>query len=277
MTQICSLVTEMAVLRFSSLVTVLIFVTFIVNCVNSEERITDGIVAKPGQFPYTVSLRNLNKIHFCGGALINNYWTITAARCTRAQNSQPSGVLITVAAHRSSNDGIMYRTQVIVNHPNFNLQNRENDISMIRSADFVDYRSNVRPIALPTTDITEIHVGNFRAIVIGWGAPHAPIAEQPFYLSEVLRYQKKTVLARQSCRRHLGHVDGRFVHEATTICTQNYHTKGVCPGDEGSPLVSAGGKLTGIVTWGKGCGRNFPDVYTRIFPFLKWIRSNALQ
>lgn len=46
-------------------------------------------------------------------------------------------------------------------------------------------------------------------------------------------------------------------------------------GDIGSPLVvTKNNELIGIASWNIPCGRGYPDVYTRIFPFYNWIQQN---
>lgn len=41
--------------------------------------IAGGKDAVPGQFPYLVSLRRADDLNFCGGAILNTRWILTAA------------------------------------------------------------------------------------------------------------------------------------------------------------------------------------------------------
>lgn len=46
---------------------------------------------------------------------------------------------------------------------------------------------------------------------------------------------------------------------------------------KGGPLVDISTpnnlKLIGIVSWGNGCARNYPYVYTRVYSYLDWIKE----
>lgn len=167
----------MAVIGFGSLV-IVAFVAFNVQYVSAESRLINGTVAKAGQFPYQVSLRGLNKIHFCAGALLSNNWIVTVARCMRGDFSNPSQVLITVGARKSWNDGRMYPVQEIRNHPQFNLERSLHDISMVRSVESIQYVDGiVQPVPTPVTDdITESGIGIRSVVVSGWGATTAEVS-----------------------------------------------------------------------------------------------------
>lgn len=52
-----------------------------VHVPNSDLRITNGYIAKRGQFPWQVALI-VSESSFCGGSLISSQWILTAAHCT---------------------------------------------------------------------------------------------------------------------------------------------------------------------------------------------------
>ena len=50
-----------------------------------------------------------------------------------------------------------------------------------------------------------------------------------------------------------------------------------CQGDSGGPL-SCNGKLTGIVSFGIGCGRPmYPGIYTKVEMYASWIESLTIR
>lgn len=141
------------------------------------ERIVGGETAQKGQFPYIVSLRVMiveenssgSKIgvsysHFCGGSILSEWWTITAAHCTQLPYS-PYNVIIVVGAHRYGNDGIRYRLDRFVNHPEYDPELSDNDVALMRARNRIQFSYRVQPIAM-----RRMHVdGGVAAVISGWG------------------------------------------------------------------------------------------------------------
>lgn len=49
----------------------------------------------------------------------------------------------------------------------------------------------------------------------------------------------------------------------------------MCNGDSGGALV-ANGEVIGMLSWGRACGSNLPDVFVRISSYVDWINQKAV-
>lgn len=87
-----------------------------------------------------------------------------------------------------------------------------------------------------------------------------------------LRAAPVTVLSDEVCgRAYPGDADGQYRADSMVCAGDDGGGKDACQGDSGGPLV-AQGRLIGLVSWGRGCGRaDSPGVYTRIAPFADFV------
>lgn len=99
--------------------------------------------------------------------------------------------------------------------------------------------------------------------------------QEPGQLAPILQLQQGMTTTRSHCRQSLRAMQlGRMVHE-TSICTMSPNGQGNCRGDSGGPLINEEGVCVAIVSFTIGCGTQFPDVFTRVFPFLRFIYENT--
>lgn len=130
-------------------------------------RILGGADAKEGQFPYQVSLRHKDGDHFCGGAIVNNRFILTAAHCTIGSNSSPDSIHAVVGAFKRLEGGVSYKVSEITNHPGYDREKRLNDISLLCTAEDIIFTNLIQPIALPTHDLPRYE--KTEVIASGWG------------------------------------------------------------------------------------------------------------
>lgn len=126
-----------------------------------DDRIVGGKEAKPGQFPYQVSLRYANS-HICGGSIISDRWIVTAGHCII---TNVSNLVAVVGAHRISGDGVVYNLNKAIVHENYDSSTIKNDIALVQTADPIEFSLRIRPIALNKKHID----GGVSAVVSGWG------------------------------------------------------------------------------------------------------------
>lgn len=128
-------------------------------------RIVGGDIAQPGQFPYQVSLRDVQIGHVCGGAIVAARWAVTAQHCTVPYYDNRENVVIVTAGH-SIQSGVEYPVEIIIQHEHFEAGSLTNDISMVRTTFAIQFNELVSAIPFSPNFIG----AGLQSRVSGWGS-----------------------------------------------------------------------------------------------------------
>ncbi|XP_017769482.1 PREDICTED: trypsin-7-like [Nicrophorus vespilloides] len=215
--------------------------------------------------PYQLSLEYLGS-HICGASILSKSFAITAAHCTYGVRA--AQLKVRAGSGIVEHGGQLIPISRIHQHPDYNIINLDNDISILLLKVPIKLNFRAQPIALPNWSET-IKVGT-TAFASGWGVIKGtdmfPINLQAITISIIghdtcqLLYENEDITRNMMCAiSWIGKMD-------------------TCRGDSGGPLVS-NGKLIGITSWGYGCARdNFPGVYTNVQNYRDfiWKKTNGL-
>lgn len=214
-----------------------------------NRRIVGGQEAVPNSHPYQVSQLHTRLIltSLCGGSVIRPTIVLTAAHCPI--NTQTTTV-ITGAHDRTLNEPNQQRRTVpsanYILHPQYNTQNLNNDIALLRFTEPLTFNSFVQPISLATSNAPSF-VGE-TATTTGWGR-----VSDSGTSSNVLRVVTNRVISNADCAAVFG---STVVNEAV-ICVDTTGGRGSCSGDSGGPLTLPEGSnrlQIGVVSFGASAG-----------------------
>uniref|UniRef100_A0A8D2J1S1 Peptidase S1 domain-containing protein n=1 Tax=Varanus komodoensis TaxID=61221 RepID=A0A8D2J1S1_VARKO len=230
-------------------------------------RIVGGQSAKPGSWPWQVSISN-NKQHFCGGSLISDQWILSAAHCFYDANIFNTYEVLLGANQlfNPSSNAAAPPLKKIVLYPAYNPDTNSGDVALLQLKAPVKFTEYIRPVCLPNSSVQ--FTPNADCWVTGWGNINSNV-NLPF--PSVLQQVKVPLISQKACNTLYNNVTtshiGKDLIKDDMICAGFPEGgKDSCQGDSGGPLVCnlpEGWTQAGIVSWGIGCAQaSRPGVYT---------------
>ncbi|XP_066504518.1 mannan-binding lectin serine protease 1 isoform X2 [Hoplias malabaricus] len=272
------------------------------------KRIVGGRTATAGLFPWQVllSVEDVSRVPegrwFGSGALLSSSWVLTAAHVLRSQRRDtsiipvsPEHVCVTLGITdiREKQLSINRSVERLVLHPQFNPQNYDNDIALVRLSQDVALNELVRPVCLPPPWVRGQSLSplpHTLGVVAGWGinTGNASMSESvlnsnPGIVSEVLQYVKLPVVEQEECEASYASRSVDYNITENMFCAGFYEGgRDTCLGDSGGAFVIEDTKsgrwvAQGLVSWGgpEECGsQRVYGVYTRIANYAHWVHTH---
>lgn len=231
-----------------------------------DPRIVGGTVvpAHTYEFIAFITVETKKGSWLCGGTLIDATTVLTAGHCVTddwGRKVGPKAVTVTLARNdrKARRQGTTRKVSAVERHPDFTYaEGIPFDLAALTLRTPV---VGIAPINMPAAG--EDDPGQ-AAIVAGWGA-----TREGGGAKNLMRQTTLSVIDTTDCSQELG---GRSNLGSEHLCAFA-QDKDSCQGDSGGPLFIDRGAdkpeakryaQIGIVSWGIGCGRKYPGVYTRL-------------
>ncbi|XP_050164392.1 LOW QUALITY PROTEIN: mannan-binding lectin serine protease 1 [Myiozetetes cayanensis] len=270
------------------------------------KRIIGGRNAEPGFFPWQALIvvedmsRVPNDKWFGSGALLSDSWVLTAAHVLRSQRRDKTvipvskeHVTVYLALHdvRNKMDAVNRTVEKIILHEEFDIQNYNHDIALVKLKEKVTMGKYVMPVCLPQLEHElEGPHPNTLGLVAGWGISNPNITVDEIIssgmrtLSDILQYVKLPVVLHAECKTSYESRSGNYSVTENMFCAGYYEGgKDTCLGDSGGAFViqDPGTRrwvAQGLVSWGgpEECGsKQVYGVYTKVSNYVNWVEKKT--
>ncbi|ESO03651.1 hypothetical protein HELRODRAFT_191905 [Helobdella robusta] len=238
-----------------------------------EEFIVGGEYAKPGEFPWQLSLQIMGYpekafsevwTHTCGAILYSSKYALTYAHCLYSGNTYR----IVAGLHKLSEPNLA----TIVDIRSFEKHNH-NNIAIITFASEIGYTEWIKPAVLPSDNNNRFD--NESCFISGWGK--SSLTGRP----DTLRKGLMSVITNSECQIRIGDWPIAGLNTICALDPKEYTS--ICHYDEGGPMTcKIGGKdiVVGLASefflgYIKECTPKKPSLYVRLSEYLDWIKQNT--
>lgn len=188
----------------------------------------------------------------------------TAAHCTVGYSQHN----LRFGSIRLTSGGYVQTAFGAINHPDFNPDNYNFDISVIPIPTPLILSVAIQSIRLPTASQVSSTFVDREAVVSGWGADGTNF-------NPILNWVNMRIITNAACADHYG----RDVVVDHVVCGEGFFSpdnQGHCGADSGGPLTIQEGSVRtqiGIVSFSPaaGCTSPSPSGYTRTANFVQWV------
>ncbi|XP_014211409.1 trypsin-1-like [Copidosoma floridanum] len=250
-------------------------------------RVLNGHDAVPGEIPFRVSMQwsippFSSRVHFCGGAILDEQWILTRAECVRFIQKYNNTREIVVKTGKNDLGKIEKSEQtskiavVHVNH-DFFLDEKRGQVGLVKLSTPLVFNNNVTKIK-----VAQLTEGTAKIVTMsGWG----PMTDKNSEYTTVLQVANVRIIPHEDCEKMFHEstwkrnelTDNIFYEE--NFCTERI-SETACGGDFGSPITMTNSSndtiLVGLTSWGlvPPCTQpSSPLVFIKIAVFLKWINN----
>ncbi|KAG8509054.1 Complement C1s subcomponent [Galemys pyrenaicus] len=247
------------------------------------QRIFGGSHAEIENFPWQVYFRQPRG----GGALIDEFWVLTAAHVVEGNHDPTMYVGSTLAIPSQLKNAQQLTAERVIIHPGWEVMdpgktrtNFDNDIALIRLKNPVKLGPKVSPICLPGTssdyDPSQGELGQ----ISGWGR-----TETKYFVPKLMG-AKLPIVPLSKCQEVKETDNGMdikdFIFTDNMICAGGEQGVDSCSGDSGGAFALQDPKaedpkfyVAGLVSWGPKCGTY--GIYTRVKNYIDWIRKTMQE
>ena len=241
---------------------------------DDRPKIVKPTSVSAGEFPWIVALvyfegtgANRKLKQYCGGAIIDDLWVVTAAHCEVQEGDLVLSGMTVLPERLEDQSSLPTVKKVFLPNEPFDTVTYKDDFALIWLS------KPIRGSHIDLTNNSKVEsVDGTPMIIAGWGATSFGGES-----SRTLFKGSVTTKDTQDCSAAYGATP--FSIADSMFCAKAGESD-ACTGDSGGPAIMkdpsapTGFSLLGIISWGKDCGQKaYPGVYTRMSKFSKWVGS----